>query len=438
MQLPKPIGLPSFGEPTYRVIVVSSGENLVGRLNEDLRPHDLDARQFKTINQALAYIDSAGQGDASSFDHCTILVAASLDIAAVPIEMRNELSLLQQHQDMLIVAGRSSDSNASAIVRPVVINDVLPLPFDYGEVLHRLRYLLEHRAIKKQAILAEALLACIGEALMITDKNDRILWVNEQFSALTGYQTDEVVGKRPKLMRSSQNSPEFLDRMWHTLKESGSWRGEIWNRRKDGGAYAEWLTVSALRGLNGATEGYLSLFTDITARKIREEHLEHLALHDPLTSVPNRLLLEDRFGLAIAQAKRTKRNVGLLFLDLDGFKEANDCFGHAAGDQVLIQLAQRLQEVLRSSDTVSRLGGDEFVCLLNDLEAPTDATALAEKILVAAAESYLIDGQTLELSVSIGLGVFPADGSDFDALLQFADSAMYRAKAQGKNRYFWH
>lgn len=437
MQLPGSIGLPSFGEPTYRIVVVSSGENLVGRLTEDLRPHDLDARQFKTIHQALAHIEE-GVGDTSSFAHCTILLTAALDIAALPIEMRNKLSLLQQEHDMLIVVGRSSDSNAGTIARPVIINDVLPFPFDYGEVLHRLRHLLEHRAIKKQAILTEALLACIGEALMITDKNDRILWINAQFSELTGYQADEVVGKRPKFMRSSQNSPEFLDRMWRTLKETGSWRGEIWNRRKDGGAYAEWLTVSALRGLTGSAEGYLTLFTDITDRKIREEHLQHQALHDPLTALPNRLLLEDRFILAIAQAKRTKHHVALFFLDLDGFKEVNDCFGHALGDQVLILLAQRLQEALRSSDTVSRIGGDEFVCLLNDLETTTDAMTLAEKILIAAAAPYMIDGQTLELSVSIGIGVFPEDGGDFDTLLQFADAAMYRAKAQGKNRYCWH
>lgn len=438
MQLPKSIGLPSFGEPTYRVVVVSSEENLAGRLNEDLRPHDLDARQYKTINQALDYIDSEDLGDASSFDLCTILVTASLDIAALPIEIRNQLSLLQQHQGLLIVTGRSSDSNARAIVCPVVINDVLPFPFDYGEVLHRLRHLLEHRAIKKQAILTEALLTCIGEALMITDKNDRILWVNEQFSLLTGYQSEEVVGKRPKFMRSSQNPPEFLDQIWNTLKDTGSWRGEIWNRRKDGGAYAEWLTVNALRGLNGATEGYLTLFTDITARKIHEEHLQHQALHDPLTALPNRLLLEDRFTLAIAQAKRTNRYVALAFLDLDGFKEANDRFGHATGDQVLILLAKRLQEVLRSSDTVSRYGGDEFVCLLNDLVSTSDATSLADKIMGAAAEPYVIDGQTLELSASIGLGVFPEDGGDFDSLQQFADSAMYQAKTQGKNRYCWH
>lgn len=437
MQLPKSIGLPSFGEPTYRVIVVSSGENLVGRLTEDLRPHDLDARQFKSIHQAIAHIDES-VGDTNSFAQCTVLLTASLDIAALPIEMRNRLSLLQQGQDLIIIGGRSSDSKASAIARPVVINDVLPFPFDYGEVLHRIRHLLEHRAIKKQAILTEALLACIGEALMITDKNDRILWVNAHFFELTGYQTDEVVGKRPKFMRSSQNSPEFLEQMWRTLKETGSWRGEIWNRRKDGGAYAEWLTVNALRGLNGTTEGYLTLFTDITARKIREEHLEHQALHDPLTALPNRLLLEDRFTLALAQAKRSKRYLALVFLDLDGFKEANDRFGHATGDQVLILLAKRLQDVLRSSDTVSRFGGDEFVCLLNDLEATTDATALADKILNEAAGPYLIDGQTLELSVSIGLGVFPEDGGDFDTLLQFADAAMYRAKAQGKNRYCWH
>jgi len=438
MKLPISIGLPSFGEPTYRIIVVSGGENLVGRLSEDLRPHDLDARQFKTIHQALTYIDSEDEGEANPFTLCTILVTASLDIAALPMEMRCRVSLLQQQHDMLIVAGRSSDTNANAIARPVLINDVLPFPFDYGEVLHRLRNILEYRAIKRQAILTEALLACIGEALMITDQNDRILWVNAHFSELTGYQANEIIGKRPKFMRSSQNSPEFLEQMWRTMRETGSWRGEIWNRRKDGGAYAEWLTVSALRGLNGAIEGFLTLFTDITSRKIREEHLEHQALHDPLTTLPNRLLLEDRFTLAMAQAKRSKRYIALVFLDLDGFKEANDQFGHATGDQVLILLARRLQSVLRSSDTVSRFGGDEFVCLLNDLEAASDATTLVDKMLTAMAEPYLIDGQTLELSISIGLGVFPEDGGDFDTLLQFADSAMYRAKAQGKNRYCWH
>jgi len=427
--------LPAFGDRICRLLVVSDTDRLDARLAEDLRDYDLDVLAFTTLADALLLLEGEGEaaGTVSGGAVTSILICAIDSIAQASANIRQRLSVAQARAGLFVLGGRRADGATASAARPVVVNDVLPMPFDYEEILQRLRWHLKHKAIEKRATLAEALLTCITEALMMTDRNDRIVWVNDRFTELTGYQPREVAGKRPKFMRSSQNAPDFLDEMWQTLKRCGAWRGEIWNRRKDGGVYAEWLTVSALRGPNGITEGYLTLFTDITARKIREEHLKHQALHDHLTGLPNRVLLEDRFELAVASAQRNQSHVALLFIDLDGFKDANDRFGHAVGDQLLVELGARLRAAMRANDTVARFGGDEFVCLLCDVASEDDVQRIADKLLLICSTPFAIEGKTVEVSASMGIGFHPVDGKDFETLLAHADASMYRAKADGKN-----
>lgn len=428
--------LPSLRETAHRVILVSRDDNLAARLSEDLPGYDVDAVQFETLSDVLADLErrSVNHRNDDSRDS-TFLIAAVEEISAQPAAARQRLAELTKERGIYVIGGRGSDCGASEAAAPVNIDDVLPFPFDYSEILGRVRHLLAYRSIERKANFSDVLLGCISEAVMITDRDDRIVWANSQFTRLTGYALQEVLGKRPRFIRSSQNSAERLEQITKCLEDAGAWRGEIWNRRKDGGVYAEWLTVSALRDANGRTDGYLSIFTDITDRKIREEHLEHQALHDPLTGLPNRLLLQDRFQLAVSLSERKGKLGALLFVDLDGFKEANDRYGHAAGDQVLIQLAARVLTTLRSADTVSRIGGDEFVCLLNELESAAEAEDVASKILEAATLPFLIEGHSVALSCSIGISVFPADGADFELLMQRADAAMYQAKGAGKNRF---
>jgi len=428
--------LPAFGDRTCRIVLVSGTDRLDARLAEDLRDYDLDILPFSSLADAIVFLESESAVICTASNRSTVmsmLICEIDSIAQASATTRQKLSAVQARAGLFVLGGRRADGATSSAARPVIVNDVLPTPFDYEEILQRLRWHLEHMAVEKRATLAEALLACISEALMMTDRNDRIIWVNARFTELTGYQPCEVVGKRPKFMRSSQNTPEFLDEMWRTLKRSGVWRGEIWNRRKDGGVYAEWLTVSALRDPKGITEGYLTLFTDITARKIREEHLKHQALHDHLTGLPNRVLLEDRFEMALASAQRNQSHVALLFIDLDGFKDANDRFGHAVGDQLLVELGARLREAMRANDTVARFGGDEFVCLLCDVRSEDDAKRIADKLVVICSTPFTIEGKTVEVSASLGIGFHPVDGEDFETLLSHADTLMYHAKADAKN-----
>lgn len=428
--------LPSLRETAHRIVVVSRSDNFAARLCEDLPGHDVDAIQFETMSEAVADLDRLSVAHRHADHHGgVLLVAAVEEIASLPPATRQRLAELVKQSNIYVIGGRHSDRSASEATAPVNIDDVLPFPFDYSEILGRVRLLLAHRMLERKANFADVLLRCISEAVMITDPDDRIVWANAQFTQLTGYEFHEVVGKRPRFIRSSQNSVQKLEQITKSLEDAGAWRGEIWNRRKDGGLYAEWLTVSALKDAHGNTEGYLSIFTDITDRKIREEHLEHQALHDPLTTLPNRLLLEDRFQLAVSLSERKGKLGALLFVDLDGFKEANDRYGHAAGDQVLIQLAERLLSTLRAADTVSRIGGDEFVCLLNELESAAEAEEIADKVLEKATLPFLIEGHSIALSCSIGISFFPEDGADFELLMQRADAAMYQAKGAGKNRF---
>ncbi|MDT8406077.1 MAG: EAL domain-containing protein [Methylococcales bacterium] len=273
------------------------------------------------------------------------------------------------------------------------------------------------------------------EAVMITDADRRIISVNEAFTKITGYRAEEVLGKDPRLLKSGQHSAAFYQTMWQQLEESGYWQGEIWNRRKDGRLYPEWLGISVIHDKNGKITEYIAVFSDISDYKNAQQRIEHLAHHDPLTGLPNRLLLRDRFQQTIAHAKRHNGITGLLYLDLDHFKNINDTMGHPAGDRLLLETAQRLRGCIRSSDTVSRIGGDEFIVLLSHLHSEANLIEIAGKILHALAQPYELEFNQFTVSCSMGISIYPDDGEDFDSLLQKADTALYQAKNRGRNNY---
>jgi diguanylate cyclase (GGDEF)-like protein/PAS domain S-box-containing protein len=273
------------------------------------------------------------------------------------------------------------------------------------------------------------------EGITITDAQGTIIAVNQAFTEITGYASREALGQTPRLLRSNRHDADFYRRMWASLEETGTWEGEIWNRRKNGEAYPEWLSISAINEENGLPTHYVAVFHDITEMKRKEELIEHQAYHDALTGLPNRLLLLDRLTLAMTRARRARSGVGLLFLDLDNFKSVNDSLGHAVGDMLLVETARRLSEAVRDSDTVSRLGGDEFVVLMDDLEDEADTLRTAERLLKSMEPSFLLEGRELFMSTSIGIAVFPRDGDEPGTLIRNADIAMYRAKEHGRNQY---
>ena len=274
------------------------------------------------------------------------------------------------------------------------------------------------------------------EAIVVTDAKQKILRVNRAFTDLFGYSATEVVGQLPRMLRSRQHDQAFYNTMWQDIGRDGFWRGEYWSRRKNGQEFPVWLNISTVWDQEGGVSHYVATHTDITLRKAAEDEIKQLAFHDALTQLPNRRLLEDRLQRAVIQAKRDQRRLALLFIDLDKFKPVNDEFGHQVGDELLQAVALRLQACVRESDTVARHGGDEFVILLSVVEVPQDALSVAEKVRETLREPFTLpQGQTVGISSSIGIAIYPEHGCDVTELSSHADVAMYRAKATGRDRF---
>ncbi len=276
------------------------------------------------------------------------------------------------------------------------------------------------------------------EGVLITDDHGKIESVNPAFSEITGYSKSEIMQKHPQLLISDKHSAEFLSELWEHVNDTGSWRGELWNQRKNGEVYPVWMTISCVRDEQGEAQHYLMVFSDITSLKQTQSQLEHLAHHDSLTNLPNRLLFEDRLEHALAQAKRQKRQLAVLFLDLDRFKNINDSLGHAMGDELLKEVAKRLQNILRDDDTAARLGGDEFTVLVENIDDPSQAAVVASKIQDEFKHPFKIANRELHVTSSIGISIFPEDGKDVANLTKNADAAMYQAKEQGRNNYRYY
>lgn len=275
-----------------------------------------------------------------------------------------------------------------------------------------------------------------AQGMMITDAEQRILTVNPAFTQMTGYAPEEAIGRTPRILQSGRHDAAFYRALWESIRDTGHWQGEIWDRRKTGEVYPKWLSVSAVRDGRGKLTHYIGIFTDITEQKAQATRIEQLAFYDPLTGLPNRALSADRLKQALAAAHRHGQRVALLFLDLDRFKEINDTQGHAAGDAVLMEVARRFQAVLRQEETLARIGGDEFVVIVEEAEQSAVAV-IAERLRQALAEPLAAKGHTYALGVSIGIALYPEDGATCEDLLKQADIAMYRAKTSGGGYRFY-
>jgi len=288
---------------------------------------------------------------------------------------------------------------------------------------------------RKDLNLARQVIEATLDGVMIVDDQGLIEYVNPSFSRLTGYAAEDVLGKNPRLLQSGRHDAAFYAKMWSELLDIGHWQGEVWNRRKDGDIFAEWLTINSIRDDAGGIAKYAAIFGDITEKKRDEERVRNLAYCDPLTGLPNRRLMVDRLALALANAHRHGTVLAVMFLDLDLFKRINDTLGHDVGDAVLVEVAKRLNTCVREGDTVARIGGDEFVVVMPELEDVSDAARLAERVIAAVKALMALAGRELYVTTSVGIAVYPEDGAEPEALLKCADLALYRAKEIGRNGY---
>lgn len=273
------------------------------------------------------------------------------------------------------------------------------------------------------------------EGIFIINAKRRIVSINKGFTNITGYGDDEIAGAIPSMLASSEHDENFYKELWTQMRANGFWQGEVWDKRKNGQEYAMHLSLSAVGDGGKRSAYYVGAFNDISQYKDYEACLEFLANHDPLTNLPNRTLMHNRLQEAIKQAQQHNKLVGVMFIDLDRFKIINDSLGHAIGDRVLQQVAERLQTNARVNDTVARFGGDEFMVVLEDLASEEEAGLIAQKLLEALLKPTKIDAHELYISASIGISCFPQDGSDEQTLIKHADTAMYRAKEEGRDRF---
>ncbi|MEO5341823.1 MAG: diguanylate cyclase [Gammaproteobacteria bacterium SHHR-1] len=285
---------------------------------------------------------------------------------------------------------------------------------------------------EERLLLADKVFQNAGEGIVITDTLGIVVDVNPAYERITGYSKAEILGRSSGHVKSGRHDKAFYAKMWQTILQEGGWEGEIWDRRKSGEVFPKWLNITAIKDSQGQVGHYVGIFVDISQQKATEEKLQQLAFYDPLTRLPNRALFRDRLAFQINLGQRNKALLGLMFIDLDRFKQVNDSLGHDAGDELLIQVAGRIQACLRMSDTVARLGGDEFTLILPSLQSREDAAKLATKVIDQLQQTFDIQGHEVQIGASIGIGLHPQDGKDCETLIKHADQAMYQAKQQGR------
>lgn len=390
--------------------------------------------------------------------HCTFVNRAFLEILGYPDESevlgRNTHKLIHHtHAD-----GRPYPESECRMFRAYRANQTInvsdevfwrkdgtPLPVEYwsspivvdGTVVGAIATFVDitsRTQAEAQLSLAAKVYEQSGEGIMITDAQCRIVMVNQAFTAISGYSEAEALGRNPNMLSSGRHDQSFYAAMWAAITTEGSWQGEVWNRSKDGSLYLEMLSIIRVLDARGQVSHYIGISSDITQHKAAQARIQRLAHYDPLTGLPNRVLLGDRIGHELSAAQRNRTQVAIMFVDLDHFKNVNDTLGHRVGDELLVTVATRLKAVVREVDTVARQGGDEFILVLPDTDSG-GAAHVAEKLLENIAQPCQIDGLELSVTLSIGIAMYPSDGEDFEALSKCADAAMYRAKHDGRNTY---
>ena len=305
-------------------------------------------------------------------------------------------------------------------------------------IMAHLNLRLSHKRARQDVSdlqLAASIFESASDAMLVTDAENRIITINPAFTTTTGYTLAEVVGKDPKMLSSDRQDAAFYQLMWESLNASGHWHGELWNKRKNGEEYIEWLSINVIFNEDGEKRMHVAIFSDITEKKMAQEIIWKQANYDYLTQLPNRSLFHDRLEQELKLAQRSQKSVAVLFIDLDRFKEVNDTLGHAAGDMLLVEAAERISQCVRETDTVARMSGDEFTVILSQLTDAEDANSVAHNIIQKLSQPFLINDIPVNMTASIGVASYPAAGSDIVSILNHADKAMYAAKAAGRGQY---
>lgn len=310
--------------------------------------------------------------------------------------------------------------------------------FEYGGnefICTIVRDISARKQMEESMRLAESIYKSSNEAVMVTDENNRIVAINPAFTRITDYTLDELYGKSPGVLRSNLHDAAFYQEMWKDIHDIGYWQGEMWDRRRSGEFFASYVTISLIRNPDGSIFRYVAQFLEITEKKRRDEQIWQHANYDALTSLPNRRLFHDRLAQEIKKSNRTGHPLALLFIDLDGFKQINDRFGHDKGDMLLVEVARRIEKCVRETDTVARLGGDEFTVILPNYGSCTDVERIALSVIHELSAPFLLQDETGLISASVGIALYPDDARDVEELLKCADQAMYAAKQKGRSRY---
>jgi len=348
------------------------------------------------------------------------------------LTLRRELPELA----IVVLSGMSNEELALQTLKYGAQDYLMKGRADGALIKRALLYAVERQRIRARALMADAAFEATDTGIMIIDRSFIVLRVNPAFEHLTGYSTDQVVGRNPDMLGDGESGQAFLEGLWATPEAAHGFEGEVWSKRPSGEVYAVWLRISSVRDETGALGGYVVVLTDITHRKQVEAELTRQATRDTLTGLPNRSLFQRMINDTVARANISGTKCGLLFIDLDGFKAVNDAYGHDIGDEVLKETARRLRGVLRAADDVARLAGDEFIVILGQVRGLKDAGRIADKVVSILAQPFLIDTLVIDaVSASVGVALSPDNAKTPDELVKAADDAMYHAKRQGKNRW---
>ena len=326
------------------------------------------------------------------------------------------------------------DSSSKHKVSESMYNDFIQVTESLRLQMHVLKTKIKSD-LKLVAMLMGKVFENAEEGVMITDAQANILSVNQAFINVTQYSREEVIGKKPNILHSGNHDKGFYERMWNVIVNEQRWQGEVWNRRKDNELYPEWLSITAVFDDNQKVSHYIGIFSDVSTESEGNERLYHLAHYDSLCDLPNRMLFYDRLRQAISRSKRSNQRIAVMFMDLDGFKQVNDEYGHSIGDELLQQVSKRIVSMLRETDTIARIGGDEFTLIINDIDNIDSINAIAEKVLSTVKESYTLHEYAFDISASIGISLLPDNSDDMNTLVKQADIAMYKAKKEGKNQF---
>ncbi|UAL41454.1 EAL domain-containing protein [Shewanella inventionis] len=317
-----------------------------------------------------------------------------------------------------------------------------PIHDDQGQpigVIGMTRNIAKHKEAQEQLVLAANVFQNAVEGVVITDSDGNITEINQAFTDITGYSREEVMGKNPSILSSGRHPKSFFERLWNTLLVQGKWHGEIWNRRKHGAIFPQAITISAVFDKQNIIQYYVAVFADISVQKQNEEKLKNLAYFDPLTQLPNRMQFMSLVEQELSHSNRAKKQLAIIFLDIDFFKHINDSLGHVIGDEILVELAKRLSYALSDYDVLARLSGDEFVVMLPSISGTDSVTSSVDRLRSVFERPFILDNaQSVRLTASMGVAIYPSDGDDHDSLLRNADAAMHRAKLDGRNNYAFY